>query len=91
MTHEILIGIAIAVVVAVILGVKSIVHIVLTFKMDESSIVRFIAESSGDYEFCSTEAISAGTDISTSRVASVCSKSSLVKRNSKEKESWCVK
>ena len=88
MTHEILIGIAVTVVVAVIFGVKSFVHRALTFKMDESAIVNFITESNGEYKFRSTEAISAGTDISTSRVKFVCSKSKLIKKNSKEKESW---
>lgn len=94
MTHEIFIGISIAVVVAVILGAKSIIHRVLTFKMDESAIVKFIAESSaepnGELEFLSTEAISAGTDISASRVALVCSKSKLIRICPEEKDSWCV-
>ncbi len=89
-THEMLIGIAVAVVVAVLLGVKSLAHRVLTFKMDESSIVNFITESSEGNEFRSTEAISAGTDIDVSRVAFVCSKSNIIKRNPNENESWCV-
>ena len=91
MTQDIFIGLVVATVLAVILGIKSLVHRVITFKMDESAIVNFVTESDEKYEFRSTEAISVGTDISTTRVAMVCSKSKLIKRNSKEKESWCVK
>lgn len=82
MTHEMIIGIAAAVGVAVIFGIKTLVHRVLAFKMDESAIVKYIVESSGESDFLSIESISAGTDISASRVAVVCTKSRLIKSES---------
>jgi len=90
-TQEIVIGVAVALVMAVIIGTKSLVHRLLTFKMDESTIVNFMKNSNEGYDFRTTQAISAGTDIEVTRVALVCSKSKLIKRNSKEKESWCLK
>lgn len=91
MNQEIITGVSVAIVIAVIFGVKVWVHNLLKFKIDESAIVKFLEESSGDYKFRSSEAISAGTDIVMSRVSNVCSKSKAIKRNSKEKESWCLK
>jgi len=91
MNQEIFIGIIVAIGIAVLLGIKSWGHRVLTFKMDESSILKFFKESSGDFKFRSTEAISAGTNISTRRVSSVCIKSKSIQRNAREKESWCLK
>ena len=77
--------------VAVIVGVKAWLHNLLKFKMDESTILQFFEDSKDGYKFRSTEAISAGTDLDMSRVVQVCSKSKSIKRNSKEKESWCLK
>ncbi len=91
MKQEIIIGVSIAVAVAVILGVKVWLHNLLKFKMDESAILQFFKDSKDSYKFRSTEAISAGTELDVSRVAQVCSKSRAIKRNSKEKESWCLK
>jgi hypothetical protein len=91
MSQEVIIGIAVAVVVAVVLGTKSIVHRVLTFKMDESAIVNFMAESSGEDEFHSSEAISNATGMRPGRVRLVCTKSRLIQRNPKERQSWRVR
>lgn len=88
---EITIAIIVSVVVAVILGIKGWAYRALTFKMDESAILNFLKESTGQFKFRSTEAISAETDISTNRVAIVCSRSKSIQRNSKEQESWCLK
>jgi len=91
MTNEIVIGISVALVVAVIFGIKGWAHRTLIFKMDESAILNFLKESSGEFKFRSTEAIAAKTNISTGRVAIVCAKSNAIQRNAKEKESWCLK
>ena len=91
MKQEIIIGISVALTVAVIFGVKVWLHNLLKFKMDESSILQFFKDSNDGYKFRSTEAISAGTDLDMSRVVQVCSKSKAIKRNSKKKESWCLK
>ncbi len=88
MSNEVFIGIVVAVVVAVLLGIKTLIHGVLTFKMDETAIVKYLRDSSGEIELCSTEAISTGTDIDAKRVALVCSKSKLIESDSKEKASW---
>ena len=91
MNQEIIIGVSIAITVAVILGVKTWLHSFLRFKMDESAILNFLAESSPSYRFRSAEAISAGTDLATTRVSQVCTKSKAIKRNVKEKQAWCLK
>jgi len=90
MKQEIIIGVSIAVAVAVILGIKAWLHNLLKFKIDESAILNYFKESSGNYKFRSTEAISARTDIDATRVSQVCTKSKAIKSNSKEKESWCL-
>lgn len=91
MKQEIIIGVSVAIVVSVIVGVKTFLHKLMKFKMDESAIVRFFEGSSDDYTFRSTEAICAGTDIPMGRITVVCLKSKLIKRNAKKKESWCLK
>jgi len=89
MRQEVIIGVSIAVSVAVIFGVKTWLHNLVKFKMDESAILNFFNESRGGYTFRSAEAISAGTDLDVARVSMVCTRSKAIKRNSKEKESWC--
>ncbi len=89
MEQEIIIGSSVA--VAVILIIHGGLHKLLKFKMDESAILKFFESSDGDYKFRSTNAISAGTDISVKRVTIVCGKSKAIQRNSKDKESWCLK
>jgi hypothetical protein len=91
MKQEIIIGVSIALAGAVLIGMKAWLHSIVKFKMDESAILRSFEESSGDYKFRSTDAISVETDIDTARVSEVCIKSKDIERNSKEKESWCLK
>lgn len=91
MTQEIIIGVAIALIVAVLVAVHGYLHKLLIFKMDESAIVNFFVHQNEDYVFRSTASIASATDISTERVTAVCSKSKKIKRNAKEKESWCLK
>lgn len=55
---------------------------------DEKKIYNFIKQSTN--RFRSTEAISAKTHIPPSRIEVVASKSKRIRRNSKEKESWCL-
>jgi hypothetical protein len=91
MEQQIVIGISIAIAVVVLIGIKALLHSLVRFKMDESSILRFFKEARGGKKFHSTEVISAGTDIDAGRVSEVCIKSKAMIINSKEKESWCLK
>jgi hypothetical protein len=59
--------------------------------MDESAILKFFEDTGSHYKFHSTNAISLGTDISEERVRKACGNSKVIERNSKEKESWCLK
>jgi hypothetical protein len=89
--QDIAIGIFVLIAIAVLIGVKTWLHNLLKFKMDESAILQFLEASGSDYKFLSTEAISAATDIDMTRISSVCAKSKSIMRNDKEGESWCVK
>ncbi len=89
MQQEITIGISIAVAVAVIFGIHSWLHRLVKFKMDESAILKFFEASGRDCKYCSTNAISSGTDIPVQRVTVVCSNSKAIK-SSNENESWCL-
>lgn len=44
----------------------------------------------GDYEFRSTEAISAATNLSAARVEQICAGDPMIRRNQLEKESWKI-
>lgn len=83
MTTEILIGL----VVAAIIAGHGWLYRFVKFKMDEATIIEFL-QSSDQLSFRSTEAISSDTNLTSERVAAVCSKSKSIKRNAKEKESW---
>ena len=91
MEQKIIIGVSVAAAIVAIFGIHIWLHDLVKFKMDESAILNFFEGSSGEYQFCSTNAIAAGTDMSFERVTIVCSKSKAIKRDSKEKESWCLK
>lgn len=58
------------------------------FWWDERKIFNFIKSSS--HTFRSTEAIAASTNLEAARIQHVAAKSKKLRRNSKEKESWCV-
>lgn len=81
--------IVIGVVVALVVGAHGGLYKWLRFKMDEGTILKFLQDSDA-HAFRSSEAISANTNIALTRVAKVCSKSRLIERNSKQKESWCI-
>ena len=91
MGQEMIIGISIAAAVAVLIGIKTFLHSLVRFKMDESAVLSFFKQASGGYECHSIEVISAGTDIHPGRVSEVCMKSKAMKIHPKEKESWCLK
>ena len=57
---------------------------------DSSAVISFLEESStsSGYRFRSSEAISAATKISKSRVERLCIKHKRISRNGAEKESW---
>jgi hypothetical protein len=58
------------------------------FCWDERKILNFIKSS--QHTFRSTEAIAASTNLESSRIQHVAEKSKKLRRNSKEKESWCL-
>jgi hypothetical protein len=60
------------------------------FRKDENRIVEFLKQSAIETgnTFRSTHAISSELDLTEERVKVVCSKSKLIKRNLKEKQSW---
>jgi hypothetical protein len=62
----------------------------LKFKRDEKVVTRFLKNSGveTDHIFRKTHAISSATNLSQERIRKVCSKSSKIRRNQKEKESW---
>lgn len=60
------------------------------YSSDEAKLVAFLKKSKEETEntFRTTHAISSATNLSEERVRVVCSKSSKITRNQKEKESW---
>jgi len=62
----------------------------LKFKRDEKVVAKFLKNSGVEtsHTFRTTHAISSATNLSQERIRKVCSKSSNIKRNQKEKESW---
>ena len=89
MTTELTIGLVVGLALLVALGIKAFLHSLLSFKMDESAIVRFFSDS--DSKFHSAEVISSGSDISESRVDAVCTKSKLVQKSEEDTILWCLK
>jgi hypothetical protein len=62
----------------------------LKFKRDEKIVTKFLKNSGVEtrHNFRTTHAISSATNLSEERIRKVCSKSSKIRRNQKEKESW---
>ena len=62
----------------------------LKFKRDEKIVTEFLKNSGVDnsHTFKTTNAISSDTNLSKERIRNVCSKSSKIRRNQKEKGSW---
>jgi hypothetical protein len=62
----------------------------LKFRRDEKLVAEFLKKSgieTGD-TFTSTHAISSATNLSEDRIRKICSKSTRINRDHKEKESW---
>ena len=91
MEQEIIIGVILAVTVAAALGIHSWLHKLVTFKMDESAIIKFFESTDDSFTFLSKSAICSGTDLPEDRVALVCDKSKAIRRNARDKESWCLR
>lgn len=81
-------GIVQSVVAAIVFAVIVWLYQRMHFWWDERKIFNFINESSETFR--STEAIAANTHLETSRIQYVAAKSKRIRRNSKEKESWCL-
>jgi hypothetical protein len=62
----------------------------LKFKRDEKIVTKFLKNSGVEtsHTFRTTHAISSATNLSEERIRNVCSKSSKIRRNQKEKGSW---
>lgn len=91
MSTEVIIGAAVAISLAVLFGVKSWLHNLLNFKMDESTIVTFLQDAGDDHDSCSSGAIAAGTTIDAKRVAQVCSKSKSIEKAAQGHAVWRLK
>lgn len=89
MTTELTIGLVVGLVLLVALGIKGYLHSLLSFKMDESTIVKFFGDS--ESKLLRAELIAAGTDIGENRVDAVCAKSKLIQRSSEDTALWCLK
>jgi hypothetical protein len=83
------IGVAVVIALGVMLAVKIYLQKWLSFKMDESAILKHFEEPEQKLQWLSSEEIAAGIDISITRVYSVCSKSKAIKRQSKDSDLWC--
>jgi hypothetical protein len=77
-----------ATVIAVVSGIWKWWH----DRKDSKAIYNFLRDSKSAtaYSFRSTEAISSHTKISERRVAALCSKHPMIRRNEKEKQSWTL-
>ena len=81
-------NIVIATVVCVVIAAHVALFRWVKFKMDEGAILKFLQEE--ESKFCSVQTICSSTGITTGRVATVCSKSKSIEKNTMEKESWTV-
>jgi len=89
MSLEVIIGISIVVTIVLVVGVKLVLQKVVSFKMDESTIVNFLKESSETS--ANVDAIAAATSLTAERVSEVCHKSLLVVESSDHQGAWCLK
>lgn len=89
MNLEVIIGISIVVTIVLVVGVKLVLQKVVSFKMDESTIVNFLKESSETS--ANVDAIAAATSLTSERVSEVCHKSLLVVESSDHQGAWCLK
>ncbi len=87
-SDQIILLIASALVVAILLGVFK----VISDKRDTNTIIAFLKDSEAATEdrFRSNHAIASDTNLSEERVRKLCSKTNRIRRNPKEKESWCL-
>jgi len=88
MELEIVIWVLVA--AAGVIGIHTYLHKLVKFKMDESSILQLLKDSTSNDKYLSTSTISSQTNITAERVVTVCSKSKVIKRNSTEEQSWCL-
>ncbi|MBM95265.1 MAG: hypothetical protein CMI09_05395 [Oceanospirillaceae bacterium] len=89
MSLEVIIGISIVVTIVLVVGVKLALQKVVSFKMDESTIVNFLKEFG---ETSANEgAIAAATSLTVERVSEVCNKSLLLVADSANEGMWYLK
>lgn len=82
--NDIIEGIVLIVIGALLHGIYQYIR----FKLHERKIYKFVKNS--DVNFRSTEAIVAHTNLESARIQAVASTSKKLRRNTKEKESWCL-
>ncbi len=73
-----IIGLSVVVTLVLLLGGHFILHSLIKFKMDESTIVQFLASINSGYPETSAEEIAAQTQLTLERVKAVCAKSKLL-------------
>ena len=86
MSDQILIGIISGIAVIIIIGIVKMIK----DKSDTNKIISYLQASlkTSDYKLRSNHAIASETNLSEERVRNLCSKSTAIKRNTNEKESW---
>lgn len=89
MDTKLTIGVAVVIALGVMLAVKIYLQKWLSFKMDESAILKRFEDTEKKLQWLSSDDISAGTNIPAARVCSVCSKSQSIKQQSKDSDLWC--
>lgn len=77
-------GVVAAIIFAIIVWCYKKAH----FWLDERKIYTFIKDSKDTFR--STEAIASKTNLESNRIQHVAAKSKKIRRNAKEKESWCL-
>ena len=83
MSLEVIMGVSIVVTIVLMVGVRVWLQKVVTFKMDEGSIVEVL--KSGPQN---TQTISAETTLSDARIVHICTNSSSITANSEDNDTW---
>lgn len=87
MSQETLIAASVIAVLVVMVVIKTWLHSLVTFKMDESVIVRQL-QAGGSQRF-GAAAIAQGTGLDSARVVIVCNRSKAIESDSDATEFWC--
>ena len=89
--YKMSIGLIIVAVIVAVLGIHFWLHRLMKFKMDESSIVKYLRNTGSEAGVHSTHTIASRTDIGVGRVQAVCMKSAVIQKHAEDGEAWSVK